>query len=476
MARVALTNGYYVTPQLVANAQRCLNMFPEPNPKDSPVPYTDYPCPGSYTLGTLSGGGIRCAYTATNERLYVVAGRNVYYVNAAGTGTLLGTLDSNPGTLCSMADNGTTLVLVDGSSNGYTIDLATHAFAAIVSDAFYGATAVAFLSTYFLFNKPGTGIFYASDSMATTFEPLWFATKITYADPLSTLVVLGQEFWLIGAQATTEVWVLNDNPEFPFQRLPSVLINHGCAAPYSVAKIGVQFFWLSRDLNGRGVVLRGANYEGIRVSTFAIEAAIQSYGDDLTQAVGYCYQHRGHQFYVLNFPAATWVFDVQTGLWHERCWIDGDGVEHRVRGQCMAFAYGMNIAGDWETATLRVLDESLDTDDGEPMKFLRGFPHMINDGDRVVYRQFVADMSVASGEGTLTGLPPMCSLRWSDTRGATWSNPITATTGRVGEYLTQIQFQRLGMARDRVFELSWSGNGGTHALNGAFVETVKAAT
>lgn len=477
MTRVALIGGYYQTPQLIASAQRCLNLYPEPNPQDSPVPFTDYQTPGSRTIGTVTGGGIRCTYTATNGQLFVAAGRSVYYVNSAGNGTLLGTMVSNTGGLVSMADNGTTILIVDGSDRGYTIDLTTHAFAELVEDGFYGATRVDFLSTFFLLNKPDTGEFYVLDSNSVTADPLWFATKITYPDKLATLIVLNQEVYMLGAQTSSEVWILNGDPNFPFQRMPSVLINHGIVAPYSVAKIGPQIFWLSRDLNGQGVVLRGANYEGVRVSTFAIEAEIATY-DDITDAVGYCYQHRGHQFYVLNFPGAdkTWVYDVQTNLWHERAWIDGDGVEHRVRGQCMAFAYGQNVAGDWETGTLRVLDETLDTDDGEPMLFLRSFPHMMHDGDRVMYRQFIADMSVGVGAGTLEGLPPLCSLRWSDTRGNTWSNALTGSMGRIGEYLTQIQFQRLGMARDRVFELSWSGQGGIHALNGAFVEATKAGT
>lgn len=477
MARVALVGGYYETPQLIAAAQRCLNLYAEPNPPDSPVPYTDYQTPGSRILLVLDGGPTRCLYVATNNQLFAVAGRKVYYVNQTWAATHIGTLAVNYGTIVSMADNGTTILMVDGSSNGYTIDLTSHAFAALVEPAFYGATRVDFLSTYFLLNKPGTGQFYALDSNSVTADPLWFASKVTYADRLATLIVLNQEFYLIGAQESTEVWVVNENPDFPFQRFPAVLINHGCVAPYSVAKIGTQIFWLSRDLNGQGVVLKGANYEGARVSTFAIEAAIQSYAS-IEDAVGYCYQQRGHQFYVLNFPAAdkTWVFDVQTGIWHERCWIDDNGEEHRVRGQCMAFAYGLNIAGDWQNGTIRALDDTIDTDDDEPMKFLRGFPHMLEDGDRVFYRQFIADMSVGVGEGTLPGLPPLVSLRWSDTRGMTWSNALTGSMGRVGEFLTQIQFQRLGMARDRVFELSWSGTGGTHALNGAFVETKTAGT
>lgn len=472
MTRVAIQGGYYISRNLIANAQRCLNMYPEPNPPDSPVPFTDYPTPGSRTLATYTGGGFRCLYTATNGELFAACGRRIYYISPTWVATLLGTLNASNANMVAMADNGTTLLIVDGSADGYTVNLATHAFAQIVDAAFYGGNSVAFSQTYFILNKPGTGIFYSSNSNAVTFDPLWFATKITYADRLGAVIVLNQEIWLLGSQASTEVWVDAGNPDFPFQKLPSVLINHGLAATYSLAKIGSVLFWLSRDLNGQAVVLKGENYAGQKVSTFAIDAALAGYGT-ISDAVGYTYQQGGHQFYVLTFPTAdkTWVFDVVTGLWHERCWIDGDGDEHRVRGNCMAFAYGLNVAGDWQTGVLRALDGSLDTDDGIGMKFVRSFPHMVADGDRVTYRQFIADMAVGTGVGPSTGIEPAVSLRWSDTRGVSWGNPITGAMGALGEYLTQIQFQRLGLGRDRVFELSWSGNGGATALNGAFVDS-----
>lgn len=465
MTRVALSGGYYVARNIIAAVQRCLNLMQEPNPPDSPVPFTDYPTPGSVTLATYTGGGFRCLYTATNGDLFGVCGQKVFFIASDWSATLLGTLTTINTNMVVIADNGTSAIVVDGSSLGYQIDLATHAWAPITEPAFYGANWVDFLSTYFLLNKPGTGEFYTSDSNAVTFDPLFFGTKITYADPLGALKVLNQEIWLIGSQESTEVWVLAGGPDFPFQELPSVLINHGIVATYSLAKIGVALFWLSRDLNGQAIVLKGENYQSIRISTFAIETALAGYSV-ISDAVGYTYQQAGHEFYVLTFPTAdkTWVYDVQLNLWHERCWLDTNGVEHRVRGSCMAFAYGVNVAGDWETATLRQLTTTLDTDDGVGMKFLRSFPHMVSDGDRVIYSQFIADMAVGTGTGA-----PLVSLRWSDTKGASWGNPITGSMGAVGEYLTQIQFQRLGMARDRVFEVSWSGNGGQNALNGAFI-------
>jgi hypothetical protein len=66
-------------------------------------------------------------------------------------------------------------------------------------------------------------------------------------------------------------------------------------------------------------------------------------------------------------------------------------------------------------------------------------------------------------------------LRWSDDRGRSWGNAVANTLGKAGEYLTSIQWQRLGYARDRVFELSWSAPVRT-ALNGAWVDVSRART
>lgn len=61
------------------------------------------------------------------------------------------------------------------------------------------------------------------------------------------------------------------------------------------------------------------------------------------------------------------------------------------------------------------------------------------------------------------------SLRYSDDGGANWSNPINQTIGNIGEYETDVQWRRLGYARSRVIELSWS-NEFTTALTGVFVQ------
>jgi len=61
------------------------------------------------------------------------------------------------------------------------------------------------------------------------------------------------------------------------------------------------------------------------------------------------------------------------------------------------------------------------------------------------------------------------SLRWSDDRGKTFGNAVLQSTGRLGEYATYPQWQSLGVARDRVWEISHSLTGPA-ALQGAWVD------
>ena len=127
MPKVPLTQGAYTARSVIASAQRAVNIYPEKNPPDSEVPFTHYNAPGLAPLGTAPNSAARGLYAANNGTLYYCAGSKLYAVSPSWTRTELGTIDTNSG-LVSMADNGTKLVLVDGSSAGYQVDLTTNAF------------------------------------------------------------------------------------------------------------------------------------------------------------------------------------------------------------------------------------------------------------------------------------------------------------------------------------------------------------
>lgn len=475
--KLPLTVGAYVAKSIIASAQRCINLYPEQNPTDSNFPTTHYPTPGLINLVAAPQIGWRGIYTATNGNMYGVVGTGIYRITAptiqtpSYVFTLLGStvLGNAP---VSMIDNGTTLVIVDGTPSGYTINLANDSYAPITDPAFYGSNRVDIVDGYFIFNRPGTNQWYISLFLSDDFDALDFAGKTGYPDLLVCAVVAKRYIYLLGKQ-TGEIWYNDGSTDFTFARMPGAFIQHGCAAVNSAATMDGQVFWLSQDLQGHAIVMRSSNFDGLRISTHAIENEFQQYAR-IDDAIGFTHQLEGHYFYFLTFPTAdkTWCFDMATQQWHERTWIDTDGLMHRHRAACFTFFNGMALVGDWQNGKLYNMTPAAFDDDGVDQVHIRSFPHVVDDGNRVMYRQFIADMEIGNGiDGTF--IDPEIRLRWSDTKGKSWGNPIQGGMGSTGDYLRCIQFQRLGYARDRVFELSWASKCAT-ALNGAFLDIKKA--
>lgn len=472
--RLALTGGAYSARSLISDCQRACNIFPETVPKinQAPVPVTHYLTPGLVEQAQPQAGKtVRGAYRATNGALYVCIGDTVYFVGPDFATTAMGSI--SPGTApVSMQDNGAIVVLVDGTANGYWWALGTVVINQILDDAFYGAQRIQFLDGWFVLNRPATNQFYLLPYYwdgVEAIDPLYIASKTGGPDNIISISVIRGELWLIGA-LTSEVWFNQGGADFPFARQPGVFVEHGMLRGWSVAETDVEVLWLGRDEVGQGVVFQSAEYQAVRISNHAIEHAIQSYAV-INDAIGFIYQQDGHTFYVLTFPTAdkTWVYDLATKQWHERTWTDDSGEEHRHRVNCCAFAYNKQVVGDWENGKLYTWELEAGDDAGQPIVRRRGFPHLVKDGKRIEYASFIADMQVGTPPGLFAGEGPDIMLRWSDTRGASWSDPVPLRFGTTGQFNISLLWRRLGVSRDRVFELFWSHPYKT-ALNGAWVE------
>lgn len=408
----------------------------------------------------------------TNQ--FYISLSNVTYATLTSTYGAILTLTLDQGGSGYTNGTYTGVALTGGTGTGATVNLV------ISGGSVTSATLNAAGSGYTL-NDPlsasagigaGTGLEMTAALVAVAFDPLDIAAKTGFPDPIVSQIVMHREIWLIGS-LTTEIWYDSGAADFTMERMPGVFVEQGCIAKYSVAKQDLSVYWLSQDYQGRAIVMRGSNYAAQRISTHAIENEFMGYST-LTDAIGFTYQEEGHTFYVLNFPTAdkTWVWDEAAQLWHERAWCDANGTLHRHRAQVATYAYNTNVAGDHTNNNLYAYDNTAYDDAGSPIVRIKSFPHMVDDGNRVIYNRFIADMEVGTDTDSDT---PEVSLRWSDTRGASYGTAIEQSMGKTGEYLTSIQWRRLGMARDRVFELSWSAPVKT-ALNGAFVEFTPAQT
>lgn len=500
MSRIALTSGAYKARSLTANAQRSVNLYLEANPPESqpPFPFTLYPRPGLRKLVSPPTAAIgRGLYADSQGNLYCVIGTTAYYVDPNFKMTAIGVIAAGT-SICSLADNGTTVILVDGTASGYTIDVASKSMAAISDPAFYGADRVDYVRTVFAFNRPGTKQFYISGVNAVTWNPLDFGSKTSSADPLVSAVAFNDTIWLLGNRRG-EVWYYSGDALFPFQQQPGVLIEHGCVAKYSVAITDKSIFWLTQDKDGKPWIAKGStNYAVEKISTFAMDDEVRQYVR-WSDAVGYCYQQDGHTFYQIDFPSAdkTWVFDLSNGEWAQYASIDINGALHRHRGFLSAYAYNTNIMLDWQNGALYAIDPDYFTDDSQPIVCIRGIPHLGKEGNLVSYPGFIADMDAGNVLGALLnlGVPsspfstgfspafgpyfqdisqtggtnePMVSMRFSSTRGNTFGNARKRSLGATGEYSKLLKWDSCGAARDGVFELSWSVPCKT-ALNGVYL-------
>lgn len=359
----------YVIRSVNAADNRCVNLYAEVIPEGGKEPAYLQRCPGITEVVTVGTGPIRGLYPLGGY-LYVVSGNEFYRVTTGYVATLLGTISGTSPVV--MADNGTQ-IFIAANPDGYIYNASTQTFAQITDEDFPGAVAVGYLDGYFVFNEPDSQRVWVTSLLdGTSIDPLDFASAEGSPDGLVSLIIDHREAWLFGTNSV-EVWYNSGDADFPLARIQGAYNEIGCIAPYSVAKMDNSVFWLGADARGQGIVYRANGYQGQRVSTHAVEYAIQQYGD-LSDATAYTYQQDGHAFYVLNFTNAdtTWVFDAATGSWHERAaYRNGDFKRHR--GNNHARFNSAPHLGDFESNKVYTYSLDVYADDGVAQKWLRSW-------------------------------------------------------------------------------------------------------
>lgn len=450
-----LIGGSYEARSKNFDAQRTVNLYPETSGSGTSKSIAMLiGTPGKRLLLTLPKQPVRGLLRVSPSLAFAVGGNKLYRLNTSWVATEIGTID-NDATLAYMASNGRTVMLVTGNS-GYFIDLTTFVVTTITDPDFTGADRVDYLDGYFIWNKPGTQIFQVTQLLSTTIDTLDFASAEGAPDLLISQVVDHREYWAFG-ETTTQVFTNTGGSDFPLEAVQGVFFEAGCAAKYSPAKLDRGIFWLSADDRGQGVVLRTLGYQESRVSDHALEYAIARMSR-IDDAIGWTYQQEGHRFYVLTFPSAeqTWAYDTSTQLWCERAYLDpSSGDSKRDRAHVHMAFNGENVVGDWENGKIYALDLDYYTDDGDAIQALRQAPHIAQGDAYVRHWEVWIDMQTGVGlDGGVFGSDPQAMLAWSNDHGHSFTDAMLYKIGRIGEYMVRARFQRLGMARDRVYRLT----------------------
>jgi hypothetical protein len=321
--------------------------------------------------------------------------------------------------------------------------------------AFEGGGTVDISDNYFVYNKPNSQLWAASDLLSPITDPLSFASKDGSPDDLVAIIVDRREVYLLG-EMSSEAWLDVGSVPFPFQRIQGSSTQQGIAAAYSCARVGNSFAYVSKNNRGEATIVQMNGYIPQRISTHAVENTLV--GQNVSDAIAWTYQLEGHETYVVTFPSIgdnglTWAYDITTGLWHKWLYTNNQGQYERHRGNCCAFFNQQVLLGDYENGKLYRLSLSQYTDDGQMVRRVRRCPHITTDLQRQYFAELQIQFQPGVGLPTGQGQDPQAMLRWSDDGGFTWSNENWVTIGKQGQYFTRAMWRRLGFARDRIFEV-----------------------
>ena len=443
--KIPFASQSYESHSLPLSAQRCVNLFPEIHPATAKVPVALFGTPGLRPHAVLGGGPIR-GMIEMGDSLYVLSGTSLYKLESNGDSVVLGTILGN--SKVDMAQNGTQVAILSGTDSD-NLWIATTSTLTQVTDADYpGATSVTFLDGYFLFTRPESGQFFISASYdGTSFDALDFATAEGDPDNLVVGVVDHREYWLFG-EKTTEIWYNSGDADFPFERASGAFIERGCISKNSVSKLDNSLFWVGDDR----VIYRANGYTPQRISTHAIEHVLTQF-DGLGDLVSFAYTQEGHGFYVLKKPDEfTFVYDVATGLWHER--ESHNRPDYRV--STFEVAFNLLLVGDDTTGDVYALDPTYYTENGETFISSATAPPLWAEGETATMNTLIIGFEHGVGLTTGQGSDPQAMLDWSDDGGRTWSNEHWRDIGPKGEYKQRAKWDRLGQFRQRVLRVSVS--------------------
>ena len=430
------------------SAQRCINGFSETAPnKNTKTPNVVYGSPGISSFTSGLSGSIRGSKLMGGV-LYVVAGSGFYSIASDGTATSIGSINTNFG-LVSMDANLASpqqLCFVDGT-DGWIYDT-TNGLQQIVDADFQAADTVTFQDGYFIFNWNGTANFFISNlNNGLAYTATDYAAAEATPDNTVAVYSSQQQLWVF-KELSFEVFYNSGNPDFPFERISGGVQPRGLAAAFTLTEDDNTLFFLGNDR----IFYRANGFTPVRISTHAIEEELRKMSD-VSDAYSYFITLSGHKFFYTVFPTgnACFVFDVSTGLWHER---ESYGKDYFL-GIAYSYAYNKHIIGDAFQGRLGELDLDSFTEFSNPMLLTLTAPNIAFGRARIPHHKFEIEME--TGVGNASETDPMGWIDWSDDGGRTWSDAKPpANIGKVGEYIKRLRWTRLGSPRQRIYRFQTS--------------------
>lgn len=435
-------------------AQQRINCYGEIYAQADRTKFALHGTPGKTLFSDLGASPSRGTWpvdTLATPVFFTVNAGTLYSVNNAGTATVIGTINTTSGDV-SMADDGTYLVLVDGS-DGWVYNMITPAGLNEITDGNFTTTptTVAWQDTYFIVSSAAASKQYQLSSPGD--PTTWPAVNINFAGAGSgklqavisehSIVELFGDFYV-------EFWTLTNSPDFPLSRIPGSSQKYGLAARWSIFEYDNSIAGLFKNRMGEVNMSRMSGFGLTRLSNPELESLINLYADK-ADCSGYGYMLGGHPMALFNFPTAdkSWLYDGMMQEWTELQDANGD----RDWGHKYCNFINQRLVTDYRNGKIYKLDPNVYTNNGDVLPMEVTSRHVWNDDKSVGIQQVQVDIQGGVGLATGQGSNPQIMLFVSKDGGNTFVPTAWASMGKVGEYTHRAIWRNLGESKDWVLRL-----------------------
>ena len=445
---------------IAATNERLVNFFPEPLPMGARGEFQLRTVLGTETLATTTSVFIRAMgnlpeYDSETgeptERLIAATDGNLVQIGDDGTTAVLGAIVDDERTTIS-GNNGDITAVAGGRYfryNGTAVSEPT-------AGAFSNFGAVEFLGDYtILTERNGRRFQWSALANPASLPGLNFATAESRDDVILRPLAITGNLWIFKA-TSIEIWARTGQAsENAFSLLPGAVIETGLLGFGLVTKIPNGAFFVGDD----GICyITGGTQQLQAVSTPTVNQSIENG----TPTDCFYYEDEGHKFCVLRFDnRPAWVYDLATGLWHERA--TGDSLPWgarscaRYRGKWRFAGYG----GEVRTAVRNARDS------GEALIRRAVSRPLEIGGDR--YRVAMLEFRGRVGSADI-GRDASMMVRISRDGGHNWTPTRTRSMGDLGEYYKRMVFRNFGQARVMSAEVTISDATDLRLMSRARVE------
>ena len=365
-------------------------------------------------MGSGPVTGLFSADGVLNNKLFGVSASSLYQNN-----TLIGAIDGNgPISFGGYADK----VFVNAGAslwvfNGNSLSVVNFPDKASVSKIVVGASRLIAI-------KKDTGVFYWSDPLKETIDPLNFATAENSPDSLQDMLFLGDRLILFGKE-TVEFWPIQENNNTPFAPLVGAVFPVGIKGTGMAALFNRSFAWIT-------------NYNEVCVSSPDSVISDPQLQIKIAQSSNprlWIFYVDEHEYLAVTLDNETWVYGARTKVWSQLATVD----KNNWRAQCYSSGYfGL-------------------TDSGNLAKWSDDY----SDFGKTLERRFRAWAELTTGTILLNSITlrtnpgttpyisgnytdPIVELRTSRDGGKEWQPWRQKTLGRQGAYLKQTVWTSLG--------------------------------